>query len=109
MARRQRPEGEEEGADEALRVQEVLADVVRCRRTLMPHRMESLCRRLPLEVRRKQRAQPGLHVERVLPVAPVPEVDVDPHRRPLLVPVAHRRAGASRTGLATERSPHASS
>ena len=62
MAQRQRPEGEEEGADEALRVRGLRAvDEVRVRRTLMLRRMESLPRR-----RRRLQARPQ-HVEPVQP------------------------------------------
>ena len=103
MAQRQRPEGEEEGADEALRVRGLRAvDEVRVRRTLMLRRMESLPRR-----RRRLQARPQ-HVEPVQPEDLVREADAAPRRRLLLVPVAHPRAVASRTGPGMERSRPAS-
>ena len=111
MARRLRPEGEEEGADEALQVQEFRAvDEVRLPRTLMPRRMESqLRRRLHLEARRRLQAQPRPRVEQVPQVDKAQQADraqqagVDPHRQRLLAPAGHRRAVALRTGQATER------
>ena len=99
----------EAGADEARRVQVLrAAGEARLRRTLMLRRMESQpLRRLLLEARHKPQAHRRPHVEPVRPVAPALEVDVDLRRQLLLVLVAHHRVVAWRTGLATERSPHA--
>ena len=110
MARRQRPEGEEEGADEALLVQELPAvDEVRFLGMLMRHRMESQPRRwLQLEVRRRPQAQRWPRVERVQQLDPVLGADVDPRHQQPLVRVAHPRAAVSGTGLETERSRPAS-
>jgi len=109
MARRQRPEGEEEGADEALRVRGLRAvDEVRVPRMLMLRRMESLPRRRRrLEARRRPQVRPQ-HVEPVQPEDLVREADADPRRQLLLVPVAHPRAVVSRTGPGMERSRPAS-
>ena len=109
MARRLRPEGEEEGADEALQVQEFRAlGEVRLQRTLMLHRMESQRRRrLQLEVPRKPQSR--RRVEQGPQVDKAQQADVDPRRQRLLAPAAHRRAVALRTGQATERSLRGSS
>ena len=97
--------GEEEGADEALPVLELrAADEDRLRQMPMLRRMESQPRHRLQQEARKPQPQRRPHVE---PVQPVPEVDVDRRRQLLLVPVAHHRVVALRTGLATERSPHA--
>jgi hypothetical protein len=112
MARRLRQVEEGEGADEALPVRELLAvDEVRLRRMLMLRRMESQPPRrlLPEVLRKLPQAQRRPHVEPVQPVGPAAEVDVELRHQLLLVPVAHHRVVAWRTGLATERSPHASS
>ena len=98
----------EEGADEALPVQEFLAaDEVRLLRTLTLRRMESQPRRRQLEERRKAQARRRRHVEQVPAVDLVPGVDVEPHHPLLQAPAAPPRVVVSPTGLATARSPRA--
>jgi len=102
MARRQHSEGEEEGADEALRVRGLRAvvDEVRVPRTLMLRRMESLPRRRPQAPQHVEPVQPE---DKAQQAGRVREADADPRRQRLLVPVAHPRAVALPTGPGMER------